>query len=131
MTRRKNITISKKYGLNPSLTRCICCGAEVGIALFGNSWKDKNGKEAEAPREVAMGLCDKCQSVVDQGGMMIIEVRDGETGDNPYRTGRIVGMTKDFKERNNFENPIMYMEQKLFSQLFDNYLKETEEGDDK
>lgn len=30
---------------------------------------------------------------------MIIEVRDGESGNNPYRTGRIIGITKEAKER--------------------------------
>jgi hypothetical protein len=55
---------------------------------------------------------------------MVIEVRDGESGNNPYRTGRIVGCSKEFRERNNIQQHIAYMEHSLFSQLFDEALKE-------
>jgi hypothetical protein len=117
-----SVRISKQYGLNPSVTHCECCGKEIGIALFGTSWKDKNGKTAEAPRNVAMGLCDDCQKVVDAQGLMIIEVRDGESGKNPYRTGRLIGITKEAKERmfKDISSPIVFMEQSMFSQLFRN-----------
>lgn len=120
----KSIRISKQYGLNPSVTHCECCGKEIGVALFGTSWKDpKTKKTAEAPRDVAMGLCDQCQSVIDQGGVMIVEVADGEgknSPENPYRTGRIVGCSKQYKERNNIKTPMVYMEQSMFSQIFGN-----------
>ena len=122
MSKGKNsITLSKKYGVNPSVTCCECCGKEIGVALFGTSWKDpKTGKTAEAPKKVAMGFCDECQKVIDQNGLMIIEVRDGETGKNPYRTGRIVGITKEAKERmfKDITSPICYMEKTMFSKMF-------------
>ena len=54
---------------------------------------------------------------------MIIEVRDGETGDNPYRTGRIIGLSKNFKESNHIEHPIMYMCQSQFTELFEDALE--------
>ena len=120
----KSITLSPKHGVNPSITHCEVCGKEIGIALLG---KLKN--DAEAPRDIYMGLCDECQKVIDQDGLMIIEVRDGETGNNPYRTGRIVGVSKDFKERYNIKNYIMYMEQSAFSKLFDDYLNNKENED--
>ncbi len=117
------LRISKQFGVNPSITHCECCGKEIGIALFGTSWKDpKTKKTAEAPKAVAMGLCDDCKSVINQGGVMIIEVRDGESGNNPYRTGRLVGCSKEFRERNNIQHPIVYMEQTLFSKLFNEAL---------
>ena len=126
MSKGKNsITLSKKYGVNPSVTCCECCGKEIGVALFGTSWKDpKTGKTAEAPKKVAMGFCDECQKVIDQNGLMIIEVRDGETGKNPYRTGRIVGITKEAKERmfKDITSPICYMEKTMFSKLFNDAL---------
>lgn len=112
------LRISKKFGVNPSVTRCICYGKSYGVALFGTAWKDKNGKTAETPREVFQGLCDDCQGVIDQGGVMIIEVKDGEHSDNPYRTGRLVGVSKEFKERNNIEDSIVYMTESVFNKVF-------------
>lgn len=92
----KRITLSKQFGVNPSVTRCECCGKDYGIAMFGTSWKDpKTGKTAQAPPYVYNGFCDECQSVINKGGLLIVEVKDGEKGDNPYRTGRFVGITKD------------------------------------
>lgn len=110
-----SIRLSKKHGVNPSITHCKCCGKDIGIAMFGYLKGD-----AEAPRDVYMGLCDDCQKVVDANGLMIIEVRDGESGNNPYRTGRLVGITKEAKERmfKDINSPICYMEQSMFSQIF-------------
>lgn len=120
----KGITLSKEFGVNPSVTRCICCGKEYGIAMFGTGIKDKKtSKTVEAPPYVFQGLCDDCQKVVDQGGVMVIEVKDGETGKNPYRTGRLVGCSKQFKDGNHIESPIIYMEQTMFSNLFNDFIK--------
>ena len=115
------VTLSQKYGVNPSVTRCIACGKDYGVALFGTAWKDpKTGETTEAPRYVYQGLCDDCRKVVNQGGLIIIEVRDGETGKNPYRTGRMTGITKEAKERlfKDMQSNICYMEQTAFSQMF-------------
>lgn len=111
----KGINISKKYGLNPSITCCECCGKETGIALFGELKGD-----TEAPMCVAIGLCDDCKKVIDADGLMIIEVRDGESGKDPYRTGRIIGITKEAKEKTfkNISSPICYMEESMFSPMF-------------
>ena len=88
--------------------------------MFGKLKEDK-----EAPRDVFMGLCNDCQKVIDQQGLMIIEVRDGETGKNPYRTGRLAGITKDAKERmfKDIDSPICYMEQSMFQSMFGEYCK--------
>lgn len=117
--KKDEITLSPKHGVNPSITRCVCCGKDYGIALFGKLKNDE-----EAPREIYQGLCDDCQKVVDAKGLMIIEVKDGETGKNPYRTGRLVGISKEAKERNfkDVESPIVYMEESMFSNLFNEHL---------
>lgn len=114
MKEDEGIILSPKHGVNPSITHCECCGKEIGIAMFGKLKGDE-----EAPKNVYMGLCKDCQNVVDQGGLLIIEVKDGETGNNPYRTGRIIGLSKEAKERIfvNITNSIYYMEEKLFSEL--------------
>lgn len=117
---KDSITLSPKHGVNPSITHCECCGKELGLALFGKLKGDE-----EAPKDVFMGLCDDCQKVVDAGGLMIIEVRDGEKSPNPYRTGRLVGITKDAKERmfKDVTSNICYMEQSMFNSMFGEYIK--------
>lgn len=64
--------LSKKHGLNPSLSHCEWCGKEIGIILFGALKGD-----LEAPRKVAEGLCDECETkrkeqekVVKEGGIL-------------------------------------------------------------
>ena len=126
----RGITLSKEFGVNPSITRCMCCGEEYGLALLGISYKDKKtGKVAQAPHYMYHGLCDKCQDVVDQGGMMIIEVKDGEKAPDPYRTGRLVGITKDARKRMfpDQESPIVYMEESMFTPMFGEYCQKSEE----
>lgn len=118
MKRKDSILLSPKHGVNPSITHCECCGKEIGLALLGKLKNDE-----KAPRDIALGLCDDCQKVIDSQGLMIIEVRDGETTSNPYRTGRIVGITKDAKERmfKDINSPICYMEQQMFEPMFGEY----------
>ena len=126
----KGITLSKKYGVNPSVLRCECCGKEYGIGMFGAGIKDRQtGETVEAPHYMYKGLCDDCKKVVDADGLMIIEVRDGETGKNPYRTGRLIGITKEAKERmfKDLSSHICYMEHSTFSYLFDDALKSQEQ----
>lgn len=116
-----SIILSEEYGVNPSVTCCEICGKEIGIALFGSSWKDEQGKTSQAPPKVTMGICDDCKKVLDVDGCIIIEVKDGETGDNPHRTGRIIGISNEAKKRifkNCDSTKVAYMEQSLFSPLF-------------
>jgi hypothetical protein len=112
----KNIPLSPKHGVNPSVLHCEICGKDYGIGLMGKLPGDK-----EAPKDVAHGLCPDCENVINQGGVMIIEVRDGEgqkNPKNPYRTGRICGCSKQYRERNKIESPVIYMEQSVFSAIF-------------
>ena len=118
-----SIKLSPKYGANPTMLHCICCGETYGIGLLG---RIKGKEDIEAPKDTYYGLCNKCKSVVDQGGVMIIEVKDGEMDDNPYRTGRVIGLSKDFKENNHIEYSIMYMCQSQFTELFEDALENHE-----
>lgn len=118
MSKKDSITISPKYGVNPSILHCECCGKEYRVAMLGKLKGDK-----EAPKDMYHGLCSDCKGVVDQGGVLIIEVLDGEqtvNNPNPHRTGRIVGVSKEFKKRNNIETPMVYMEKKSFTEVFGN-----------
>ena len=115
MSKKDSILLSPKYGVNPSITHCECCGKEIGIALLGRLKGD-----AEAPKDIAMGLCDDCQSVIDQDGLIVIEAYNNGEGKKPERTGRMVGITKEAKERmfKDITSPICYMEKTVFSQIF-------------
>jgi hypothetical protein len=83
----KSIRLSPKHGVNPSVSCCHACGNEYGVILFGALKGD-----AEAPRNVALGLCENCEKVVRTGGVILIECRDGSK-ESPYRTGRLWGIT--------------------------------------
>lgn len=82
----KGIRLSEKYGVNPSMGQCSYCGGDDGtIALFGRLKND-----AEAPRRAVVSKepCPTCKGWMREG-VMLVSVRDGETGENPYRTGRM------------------------------------------
>lgn len=116
------VRISKEYGINPSVDTCFICGKETSVVLFGTSYKDENGKTAEAPRKVCTGqLCDDCQKVIDEGGIFFIAVKDGESGNNPYRTGPIAALKEEAVQRMfpDFPyNKINYIEESTYKQIF-------------
>lgn len=118
-----DITLSKKYGVNPSICRCGVCGKEIGIALLGASYK-VNGKEAKAPMEIAHGLCDDCSGVIKKGGCLFIEVKDNvdKADPNRYKTGRVIGVTKECRERLGAKDDVAFMPESLFSDLFNQYI---------
>lgn len=113
MSKEKGIIISEKHGVNPSIACCEVCGKEYGVIMFGKLKDDQ-----EAPKRVMKGLCPDCQKVVDDGGIIFIEVEDGSDQQNPVRTGRIIGLTKEWKERNNLDISVAYMEHTMFEQWF-------------
>jgi hypothetical protein len=78
-----SLRVSRRHGLNPAVERCFVCGEDIGVVLFGELRGD-----VEAPRTVVLDKapCEKCQTWMAQG-VILISARDGETGDNPYRTG--------------------------------------------
>ena len=113
---KDSITLSPKHGLNPSILHCECCGKDYGLGMFGRLKGDE-----KAPKDIMHGFCEDCSKVINQGGVMIVEVADGEgekNPKNPYRTGRIVGCSKQYKERNNIKTPMIYMEQSMFNKIF-------------
>ena len=117
------IKVSEKYGINPSVDTCFICGKETDVVLFGTSYKDKNGKTAEAPRNVCTGdICDNCKQIIDEGGIFFIAVKDGESGNNPYRTGQIGALKEEAVQRMFPDFPykkINYMEESVYKQIFE------------
>lgn len=67
----KNIRLSEKYGVNPSIIICPICGKEIGIALLGKLKGDK-----EAPRKIIEDLCDDCISKLGNDKIYILAIND-------------------------------------------------------
>lgn len=86
-----SIKLSPKHGVNPSLTTCFYCGEPIGVALLGRIKDD-----AEAPRRICLDTepCDDCKKHMAHG-VILISVRDGESGPDPYRTGCFCVVTED------------------------------------
>lgn len=95
------LILSKEYGVNPSVEVCVICGEEMGVVMFGNSYKE-NGKPAEAPHKICMGsLCPTCQKAMGADGIFFIEVQDGESGkEHPQRTGRFCCVKESAVKKN-------------------------------
>ena len=66
------IKLSKKHGVNPTITLCFWCGESKGIALLG-----KLPNDAEAPKEAVIDYepCDKCKELWNQG-IPVVEVSE-------------------------------------------------------
>lgn len=109
-----------KYGLNSSVEICHVCGKEMDIVLFGTSYKDENGESAEAPPKICLGnICDDCKKVIEDGGIFFVEVRDGERGDNPYRTGRVCAVKEEAVKRVfTSYGKLNYLEHSAWEQVF-------------
>lgn len=79
-----NIKVSQKYGVNPAIPICFFCNEPKNeIILAGRLPGDE-----EAPKNVVWDMepCDKCKGYMEQG-VLLISVKNGEKGNNPYRTG--------------------------------------------
>ncbi len=100
----ENIKLSPKYGLNPSMGVCFICGEDSGEIIIPGLITKKNNlghpEEAEAPRRAVWHKepCPKCKEYMKQG-IILLSVRNGENGDNPYRTGKFVVIKEEAMKR--------------------------------
>lgn len=67
----KNIILSEKHGVNPSITICPICGKETGIALLGKLKGDE-----EAPMRMLSDPCDDCVSKLGNDKIYILAIDD-------------------------------------------------------
>lgn len=80
----KNIRLSEKHGVNPTIPICFFCGKEKNeLLLLGRLPND-----VEAPKNIVYNKtpCNECIEYMKQG-IILVSVKDGEKSDNPYRTG--------------------------------------------
>lgn len=98
---------------------CPVCGEASGVLM------DKRLQDTFEDGKKYPLWCKKCEDVVKGGGAWLIEVRDGESGENPYRTGKVVAMSKQWVDRTGWKHPMSYIEQSVLKQLMgDQYDKE-------
>lgn len=105
----KDITISKKHDLNPSITVCPICGKEKVIALLGHIKGDK-----EAPRYIQGDICDECKAKVADDKCFVIAV------DENQRSKYYVIVSKDIFTQK-IEGCFVLMKEADFNAVFDKH----------
>jgi len=112
------LRLNKKHGLNPTVPTCFICGESKNeVVLLGASYKD------EAPMNMCLDKepCDKCKDYMEKG-VIFISVRDGESGDNPYRTGKFCVIKKnseflDVIKKDALKKGIVFVEDSMWKKL--------------
>ena len=106
----KDIKLSPKHGLNPTIPVCFFCGKEKNeIALLGQIGDRRKGEDFEAPKKMILDYvpCEECQKKFAEGVLLIEVTTQPEyigmpIADNAYPTGRYVvvrpeALNGDFK----------------------------------
>ena len=90
-----SIRLHSTYGVNPTIPVCFFCGKDKNeVALLGSAYHGK------APMHMVIDKipCEECKKHMAMG-VLLISVKDGESGDNPYRTGKIAVITEEAAKR--------------------------------
>lgn len=117
--KKDEILLSKKYGVNPSLTVCFYCGEATGIALMG-----KLKGDVEAPRQCCMSVepCDKCKEKY-KDYCLVVEKDNNESSP----TGRWFAIKKEAVVEAYRNYPVVFMEPPLFNEFITRF-NNTEKG---
>ena len=85
--------------LGAAITRCYFCGENKEI-IMNTRLTEKAAQKIEEynGKVIDMEPCDKCKELMKQG-IMFISVRDGESGNNPYRTGKLAVVKEEAVEK--------------------------------
>lgn len=103
-----NITLSPKYGVNPTIPVCFWCGElKNEIALLGHIGDGRKHEDFEAPRYSVINYepCDKCRAQMAQGFTAMEattkpnRVSSVEIQKGAYPTGRYVVLKNEAAER--------------------------------
>lgn len=106
----KEIKLSEKHGVNPSMDCCFYCGEPKSILLMG-----KLKDDTEAPRECCTSIepCDKCKEKYKDYVLAVEKERD----ESAVPTGRWMAIRKEVivEEMRNY--PVVFMDIKTFNQI--------------
>lgn len=105
----KDITLSKKHGLNPSIAVCPICGKAEGVALLGHIKGDE-----EAPRYTHGDICDECKAKVADNKCFVISVGEDR------RLKRYTIVSKDIFTQK-VEDCVVLMKEADFNAVFDKH----------
>lgn len=98
MAKNDKLELDPVHGANPGMEQCYLCLGDKGVILWGRIKAATRkalaesgypaGNDGAAPRRVVLGPepCDKCKEFMSQG-VILISVREGKNGTDPYRTG--------------------------------------------
>lgn len=99
-----SVTLSPRYGVNPTIPVCFWCGEERGeIALLGHIGDGRKHEDIEAPMHMVLDYepCDECKKHMDMG-FTVMEattapnsVTNVEIQNGVYPTGRYVVLKMD------------------------------------
>ena len=136
MSKKDEITLSEKYGVNPSLLQCFFCGESKGIALMGHIGDRRKHEDIEAPHACVMDYepCDKCKENMNLG-ITLIEVTTtqpadkrppmkAKEGDDVYPTSRWCVLSEEGAKRifnQDFKaGQKLFVDQELFDKIMGN-----------
>ena len=94
--------MSDDFGIALVKEACpICCKEMDGPIIIGKERNKKRAREINAMNGKVINFadnpCPECQKLIDEGCFFIIGIDPNKTTDmnNPYRTGHIVGISKE------------------------------------
>jgi formate dehydrogenase maturation protein FdhE len=105
----KDVTLSKKHGLNSSMVVCPICGKAKSVALLGHIKGDE-----EAPRYIQGDICDECKARVADNKCFVISVSEDR------RLKRYVIVSKDIFTQK-VEDCAVLMKEADFNAVFDKH----------
>ena len=94
--------------------QCPACGKvfDTGALLLDTRLR----KQFDMKTVTGRSLCPDCNEKINDGFTILIVVKDGETGSNPYRTGELL-FHKAAEPANKLPHPIMYIEESAAKEI--------------
>ena len=94
--------------------QCPACGKtfDTGALLLDTHLRDRFDRNTVT----GTSLCLDCNKRIDDGFTILVVVKDGETGSNPYRTGELL-FHKAIDPENRLPHSIMYIEESMAKEL--------------
>ena len=94
--------------------QCHVCGKifDTGALLLDTYLRNRFDRNTVT----GSSLCPDCNKQIDDGFTILIVVKDGETGSNPYRTGELL-FHKATDPANKLPHSIMYIEESTAKEM--------------